>query len=332
MAITPNAASTDTIHVGSWPGFTTYQLRFALSAMEVSCYTAFGNHDHPLHLPAAFQVPAPFGQNVGGTNPKFWAIKPAAKFDSWLTAGETAGNTKHQVSSIGINFDFWTETSPLSVTDGAVFWMSPDDAPHAAECVLAQLTLPTSLGGWHAVINVQGRTSAGAGQDWQALGVRFGPPRPPQSPPPPPLPPPTMAVDARLSPLVVNAVYVTAPVAAQLQVRGSPTAVAAGQRGFSVGAPPVRVLAVGALLEPGMAHLQRGAERQMGRATAAGGARGDRGAAASAVGPGVRRRNQGAGAGGAGRRFRLAGVLRLPSRFALYNCLLWRVFMGAAVA
>jgi hypothetical protein len=99
------------------------------------------------------QVPAPFGVNIGGTNPAFWQVKPEVKYDSWLTVGVTTGNVHNDISSIGIDWDSWTEKEGLTADDGvrarcilqfrsevngtvthpdvllqAVFWMDPGRA------------------------------------------------------------------------------------------------------------------------------------------------------------------------------------------------------------
>ena len=95
-------------------------------------------------VPPAYQVPAPFGTNVGGANPSFWDFSPTAQYDSWLTVGETAGNVAQGVSSIGVKWDTWTEDLGLTIDDGAVFWMAPDDAP-LGPAVVAQLTMPSSV-------------------------------------------------------------------------------------------------------------------------------------------------------------------------------------------
>ena len=50
-------------------GMTTYRLSLALGSSERNVYTIFGITGHPLQMPAAFQAPAPFGGDVGGTNP-----------------------------------------------------------------------------------------------------------------------------------------------------------------------------------------------------------------------------------------------------------------------
>jgi hypothetical protein len=37
----------------------------------------------------------------------YQAVKAEAEFDSWLTVGITEGNTRNELSSIGINFETW---------------------------------------------------------------------------------------------------------------------------------------------------------------------------------------------------------------------------------
>lgn len=50
-------------------------------------YAVYGETGHPLRLPAAFQVDAPFGVNVGPVNPAFFPMMPDSEFDSFLTIG-----------------------------------------------------------------------------------------------------------------------------------------------------------------------------------------------------------------------------------------------------
>jgi hypothetical protein len=109
-------------------GYVTYQLDLIYGPDTQNVYTIFGKGKtspqnrvaHPMEVPPAFQVPAPFGASVGGTNPAFWKLSKDAQFDSWLTVAEKEGNAKGAVSSIGIDFDSWTEQSGLTVNDGAV--------------------------------------------------------------------------------------------------------------------------------------------------------------------------------------------------------------------
>jgi hypothetical protein len=185
------------VQVNGVDGYTTYQLKLDLPNSQASCYTIFGDKAHPMAFPPAYQVPAPFGSNVGGTNTAFYPVKPETQFDSWLTAGETA-DTAGSVSAIGIDFSSWNEHESLFVDDGAVFWMSPDHAPHVHESVVAQLTLPNDLTDWEATLNAQGRSKSIGGtrvttHDWDAYDIAFsykhassGTHRPTPMPPPPP--------------------------------------------------------------------------------------------------------------------------------------------------
>ena len=134
-----------------------------LTGTASNAYTIFGKSTGSMTLPAAYQVATPFGANTGGTNPAFWAVANNAalgfaQYDSWLSAGLTDGDAGGALSSIGIDWDGWTADSGIEVTDGAVFWMSPGDGPHAnaGAIPVAQVTIDTSSA-LNAAVNVQGR-------------------------------------------------------------------------------------------------------------------------------------------------------------------------------
>ena len=123
----------------------------------------YGDNANPMTLPAAYHVDAPFGVNIGGVNPAFFSINPDVQYDSWLTVGITGGNVHNSISSIGIDWDAWTETSKSFTDDGvcragflpvspligraswvcithrrpagaqAVFWMDPTVGPKFAD-------------------------------------------------------------------------------------------------------------------------------------------------------------------------------------------------------
>ena len=161
-------------------GYTTYALGVRpKSGADVSTiYTIFGSPSAArMQFPAAFQAAAPFGADIGGTNPLFVTYLPTAACDSWLTVGVTEGNAAMAISTVGIDFTQWSEDQPLTVENGAVFWMHPDAAPkltHTGGAVqIAQLTIPTATA-WRAVVNVQGKNAgAEAGRDWQHHGLVF---------------------------------------------------------------------------------------------------------------------------------------------------------------
>ena len=139
-------------------GFTAYRLSLDLSGGAVNVFTIYGHEDAPMSLPAANQVAAPFGANIGGVNPALIDAHSSAALDSWLTVGLTDGNEAGELSHAGIAFEEWTADNPLVVDNGAVFWMSPDDGPSADDgrIVVAQITVPTGTG-FIATINAEGR-------------------------------------------------------------------------------------------------------------------------------------------------------------------------------
>ena len=177
-------------------------------------YAVYGEQNNAMELPPAFHVPAPFGCDIGGTNPQFWAINADSQWDSWLTIGITQGDPHNLMSSIGIDWSSWTDVSGLSVDDGAVFWMDPSDAPPFTDSpdgvVIGQITVPSAapVSGRCVILSAQGRSS-GDEEDWEERAVHFAlgtggcgptaptrtppPPPPPHHKPPPPPPPPAHA-------------------------------------------------------------------------------------------------------------------------------------------
>ena len=172
--------------------YDTYQLGLSFASADVkNVYAIFGSpavtsgkhagkRGESMLMPAAYQAPAPFGTNVGGTNPQLWELQPSLSYDSWLTVGSVqweAGATATQISTVGIDFDGWTETQQLSVTNGAVFWLDPNVGSTQDPTVVAQISVPR--GGaptWTAVINARGKRAGyngRGGDDWEASGLVF---------------------------------------------------------------------------------------------------------------------------------------------------------------
>jgi len=148
---------------GVVPNHTTYELSLELSGTAASIYTCFGNTAAPLSVPPVFKLDAPFGSNIGGTNPMFWDMKPETEYDSWLTAGPVNQTALAKtLASISINWTAWPSKG-LEVLDGALFMMDPTkslDIPNPRLPVVAQLTVPSS-DKWYASFNVQGKSECG---------------------------------------------------------------------------------------------------------------------------------------------------------------------------
>lgn len=171
-------------------GYTTYALwlRAKPKADVGTIYTIYGDGRNAMTMPPAFQALAPFGCDIGGVNPAFFAYSSAAAADSWLSVGVTGGNNNGAIASIGIDFDGWSETKPMAVDDGAVFWMDPLKAPRdplsGGGVQIGQITTPTGTT-WTAVVNAQGKNRQMAeGKDWEDHGIVFS--NSPQAPPAPP--------------------------------------------------------------------------------------------------------------------------------------------------
>ena len=108
--------------VGTSAAGTTWQLGLTLSGSASNVYTIYGDGTSSMVIPAASQVGAPFGANVGGVSPALIAVNAAAGYDSWLTVGITEGDSAGALGSVGIDWGSWTGDTGLTVDNGAVFW------------------------------------------------------------------------------------------------------------------------------------------------------------------------------------------------------------------
>eukprot|EP01045_Picozoa_sp_COSAG04_P053877 COSAG04_NODE_23772_length_332_cov_1.107296_1_plen_83_part_10 len=81
---------------------TRMRLFATLDGSARNIYTIAGVGGSPLSIPPAFHTPAPFGADVGGVNPAFFAFSPTSEYDSWLTLGLDDGSQSDSISSVGI--------------------------------------------------------------------------------------------------------------------------------------------------------------------------------------------------------------------------------------
>ena len=147
-------------------GMTTYQLHAVLTAAQRNVYAMAGTPDQRLIMPAAFQVAAPFGTDVGGVSPAFFPVNADAEFDSWLTVGATDGSAGAAISTIGLGLDGWSLSTGISANNGAVFWMDPNAGPTGTDPIcVAQVTVPAGSDLTAAGV-LQGRSVSG--NDWSA--------------------------------------------------------------------------------------------------------------------------------------------------------------------
>ena len=84
-------------------------------------------------------------------------IDSDSHYDSWLTVGITDGN-QDKVSTVGIDFSTWTETSGIHTTNGAVFTLDPEiNIVDGDEYTVAQITIPNDRS-VELTLNAQGKT------------------------------------------------------------------------------------------------------------------------------------------------------------------------------
>ena len=165
--------------------YTTIRLSATLPSTAANVYAMVGCSPSAAYstctamsFPAAYQVAAPFGADTSGVNPAFFANMPNSEFDSWLTVGMTDGSSTTAIASTpDFPWDSWTESQALSVSEGGVFWMDPNDGPVQGEDVtFAQLTLSADAwnSGGTAQATLQGQSTVGCGglaHRWCNLGL-----------------------------------------------------------------------------------------------------------------------------------------------------------------
>jgi len=156
-----------TVMAASAAGMTTVRLTFSLEASMANVYAMAGTANQVMAFPAAFQVAAPFGADIGGASPAFFAVNADVEFDSWLTIGTTDGTNSGAIAaSPGLGLAAWSETAGISESNGAIFYMNPSDGPAGDDIVLAQITSATPTGTASALL--QGRSTDAAAEDWSA--------------------------------------------------------------------------------------------------------------------------------------------------------------------
>ena len=147
-------------------GHTTYQLSLVVQENKnvKNIYAIYGNSDSDetlsMSFPPVYQSPIYQGQNLGGVSEYMKGLFSDTSFDSWLTIGLTNGDPQGEISSIGIDFTKWDESTSLEVDNGAVFLMDPsstDLTEQGNEIVIAQITIPTYTSPTVSV-NAQGKT------------------------------------------------------------------------------------------------------------------------------------------------------------------------------
>ena len=170
VAAGPAAQVIDMLTVDTVRNITVYRLALQLDpALASNVYRLYAEAEQQMTLPPAFQVDAPFGADIGGTNPLVWAFNADVEFDSWVTLGTVDGSSTGSIGST-VDFSAWTADAGLSVSEGSVEWVNPALAPNGT-AVIAQISVPTGSS-FTARFNARGQSPDGA-EDWSAPGLVF---------------------------------------------------------------------------------------------------------------------------------------------------------------
>ena len=142
-------------------GYTTYRLSLVIKNPYVqNIYAIYGDSQygsHPMSFPPAYQGHSIGNANLGGISDALVAVQSDAAYDSWITIGITHGDTRNELSSVGIDFQSWTEDNGLYTTNGAVFTMNVGEViVQGEEYVVAQITIPDYQVS-DVVLNAQGK-------------------------------------------------------------------------------------------------------------------------------------------------------------------------------
>ena len=158
---------------GGIDGFTTYQLSVLIKDHnEVkNIYALFGEHSgHEMYFPPAYQIDGPFNSDIGGVSPSIIQIFPDSLYDSWITIDITDGDPGNELSTIGIDFDEWSDTQSIRTSNGAIFLINPNNDDFKAEYILAQITLHNSITDV-LTVNLQGKKVND--DSWHVYDINF---------------------------------------------------------------------------------------------------------------------------------------------------------------
>tara|TARA_Y100000590_G_scaffold127595_1_gene145863 strand:+ start:1936 stop:3138 length:1203 start_codon:yes stop_codon:yes gene_type:complete len=158
---------------GGIVGYTTYQLSVLIKDHNYvkNIYALFGESSaHEMYLPPAYQIDGPFNSDIGGVSPSIIQIFPDSLYDSWITIDITDGDPDNRLSTIGIDFNEWSETKSISTSNGAIFKINPNGNNYQNEYLLGQITLPNYINEV-VTMNIQGRKVND--DSWKEYSVTF---------------------------------------------------------------------------------------------------------------------------------------------------------------
>lgn len=174
--VCPKMTEITNCNTGGIDGYTTFRLSLVIKPdMNVkNIYAIYGDENNNMYLPPAYQSDTKINYNIGGALPLLITLDSNANYDSWLTIGITNGDTDNKISTVGIDFDSWTDNYGLTIDNGAIFVMDPEiDIIEGNEYVIGQISVRTGTE-YTAIVSVQGKTIDNSiDKSWSEQNVRF---------------------------------------------------------------------------------------------------------------------------------------------------------------
>ena len=174
--VCPKMTEITNCNTGGIDGYTTFRLSLVIKPdMNVkNIYAIYGDENNNMYLPPAYQSDTKINYNIGGALPLLITLDSNLKYDSWLTIGITDGDTDNKISTVGIDFDSWTDNYGLTIDNGAIFVMDPEiDIIEGNEYVIGQISVRTGTE-FTAILSVQGKTNDNSiDESWSEQNIRF---------------------------------------------------------------------------------------------------------------------------------------------------------------
>tara|TARA_B100000902_G_scaffold386203_1_gene428542 strand:- start:1310 stop:2476 length:1167 start_codon:yes stop_codon:yes gene_type:complete len=174
--VCPKMTEITNCNMGGIDGYTTFRLSVIIKPnMNIkNIYAIYGDENNNMYLPPAYQSDTKINYNIGGALPLLITLDSNVKYDSWLTIGITGGDTDNKISTVGIDFNSWTDNYGLTIDNGAVFVMDPEiDIIEGNEYAIGQISVRTGAE-FTAIVSVQGKTIDNSiDKSWSEQNIRF---------------------------------------------------------------------------------------------------------------------------------------------------------------
>lgn len=175
--LSPKITQISSCSIDKLEGYNTYQISLILNNdyLNNNIYAIFGDESNgplPMIIPPSYQIEGVFGSNLGGVSDSILKLNPDSMYDSWLTIGIVDGDLDDKISSIGIDFDEWTNINGLNILNGAVFLMNPNEKIiNINEYIIGQFTILNN-DNLNVILNAQGKNLL-TNEAWSQYNIEF---------------------------------------------------------------------------------------------------------------------------------------------------------------